>query len=178
MGNSYNISVAPEIAALDAKIDIIDTEIDAIRAVDIPATDASIAALSLLIPVPPPAVNVLASNFIIQINTPEVSHDGGAYAKDKESLILFAGTVRVSFDLKAENTSNFVFGKIYINGAPQGIERTTNLDTYTTYTEDFTVAVNDLIQIYVKNPVGATDSYVKNLLISGDVLPNVIPQDP
>ena len=37
MSNSFNISVAPEIAALDAKIDIIDTEIDAIRSLNLPA---------------------------------------------------------------------------------------------------------------------------------------------
>ena len=42
MSNSFNISVAPEIAALDAKIDIIDTEVDAVRAVDLPALDAKI----------------------------------------------------------------------------------------------------------------------------------------
>ncbi|MBA7522311.1 hypothetical protein ES705_14429 [subsurface metagenome] len=42
MGNSFNISVKPEIAALEAKIDIIDTEVDAIRATDLPAIDVLI----------------------------------------------------------------------------------------------------------------------------------------
>ena len=37
MSNSFNISVAPEIAALDAKIDILDTEVDAIRSLNLPA---------------------------------------------------------------------------------------------------------------------------------------------
>ena len=36
MSNSFNISVAPEIAALEAKVDIIDTEVDTIRSTDIP----------------------------------------------------------------------------------------------------------------------------------------------
>lgn len=36
MSNTFNISVKPEIAALEAKVDIIDTEVDAIRATDLP----------------------------------------------------------------------------------------------------------------------------------------------
>lgn len=42
MSNSFNISVAPEIAALESKVDTIDTEVDAIRAVDLPAIDTLI----------------------------------------------------------------------------------------------------------------------------------------
>lgn len=42
MSNSFNISFAPELAALDAKIDIIDTEVDAVRAVDVPAIQTNI----------------------------------------------------------------------------------------------------------------------------------------
>ena len=42
MSNSFNISVAAEIAALDAKIDIIDTEVDSIRSADIPGVDTKI----------------------------------------------------------------------------------------------------------------------------------------
>lgn len=42
LANALYISQAPLIAALDAKIDIIDTEVDAIRAVDVPTLDALI----------------------------------------------------------------------------------------------------------------------------------------
>lgn len=42
MSNYFYISLAPEIAALDTKIDTIDTEVDAIRAVDLPAIDTLI----------------------------------------------------------------------------------------------------------------------------------------
>lgn len=42
MSNTFNISVAPEIAALEAKVDIVDTEVDAIRATDIPGIDAKV----------------------------------------------------------------------------------------------------------------------------------------
>ncbi len=36
MANTFNISVKPEIAALEAKVDIVDAIVDAIRAVDVP----------------------------------------------------------------------------------------------------------------------------------------------
>jgi len=49
MSNNFNISVAPEIAALEAKVDIIDTEVDTIRSTDIPATDALITAVDTVV---------------------------------------------------------------------------------------------------------------------------------
>jgi hypothetical protein len=42
MGNSFNISVAPEIAAVSALITTVDTVVDAIRATDFPVTDGLI----------------------------------------------------------------------------------------------------------------------------------------
>lgn len=37
MSNSFNISAVPELAAIETKIDTVDTEVDAIRAVDVPS---------------------------------------------------------------------------------------------------------------------------------------------
>lgn len=45
MGNSFNISVAPEIAALEDKVDIIDTVVDTIRSTDVVNIEADIAAI-------------------------------------------------------------------------------------------------------------------------------------
>jgi len=45
MSNSFNISVAPEIAALDTKVDTVDTVVDSIRATDVPALDVKITTL-------------------------------------------------------------------------------------------------------------------------------------
>lgn len=42
MSNSFNISSAVEIAALDAKVVLVDAVVDAIRATDIPALDAKL----------------------------------------------------------------------------------------------------------------------------------------
>lgn len=42
MSNTFNISVAPELAALDTKIDTIDTVVDTIRATDVPDIQTNI----------------------------------------------------------------------------------------------------------------------------------------
>ena len=42
MANSFNISVLPQIAALETKVDTIDTVVDAIRATDVPALDTKL----------------------------------------------------------------------------------------------------------------------------------------
>ena len=42
MSNSFNISVAPEIAALSALVTIVDTVVDSIRSADVPAIQANI----------------------------------------------------------------------------------------------------------------------------------------
>ena len=60
MSNSFNISVKPEIAALEAKIDIVDTEVDTIRATDLPTiktgVDANTSKLNSIINVQLPGV--------------------------------------------------------------------------------------------------------------------------
>lgn len=49
MSNSFNISVIPEIAAVDAKIDIIDTIVDDIRDVDLPAHDTKLTTVDTVV---------------------------------------------------------------------------------------------------------------------------------
>ena len=60
MSNSFNISVKPEIAALEAKVDIVDTEVDTIRATDLPTiktgVDANTSKLNSIINVQLPGV--------------------------------------------------------------------------------------------------------------------------
>lgn len=49
MSNSFNISVSPEIAALEAKVDIIDTIVDDIRDVDLPAHDTKLTTVDTVV---------------------------------------------------------------------------------------------------------------------------------
>ena len=63
MSNSFNISVHPEIAALDAKIDIVDTVVDAIRATDVPALDAKIDTIDTVVDAIKVKTDLLPQNF-------------------------------------------------------------------------------------------------------------------
>ena len=67
------------------------------------------------------------------------------YEVVKELGIAAAGTVRVYFDLWGEG-----FGVIYKNGSQVGTERTSS-STLTGYSEDFSVAVGDVIQVALKS---------------------------
>jgi hypothetical protein len=62
-----------------------------------------------------------------------------------------AGRIRVSFGLRSSSSpTKTAYGRIYINGSAVGTERSTTSGTYVTYTEDFTIATNDLVQLYAK----------------------------
>jgi hypothetical protein len=56
--------------------------------------------------------------------------------------------------------SNYILGKVYINGSPVGTERDPGATTLTwiTYTQDFTVNANDLVQLYMMNNAGQSGS--------------------
>ena len=86
------------------------------------------------------------------------------YEKVKEVAIGRAGIVTVSFALKKSATT--IYGRVYINGAAVGTERAETTSSYVVYTEDFTVAIGDLIQLYVKAGAAvATYGYYKDFKI-------------
>jgi hypothetical protein len=61
-----------------------------------------------------------------------------------------SGIVRVTFGMTS-NGKELVYGRIYVNGIPRGIERTTQVDYPMSYfTEDIQVNSGDSIQIYCK----------------------------
>jgi hypothetical protein len=75
------------------------------------------------------------------------------YTKEKETKLdeAFIGDIRIKFDMRCGAAAETVFAKIYRNGVAIGTQCSTNLITYTTYSEDFSSinwAVGDLIQIY------------------------------
>jgi hypothetical protein len=84
-----------------------------------------------------------------------------AYEKMKElTPLMRAGTVTVSFDLFCGDPSGR--GRAYINDIAVGTEQAPG-GTYTTYTENFTVAVGDVIQVWTKGTSFSTK--VKNLIV-------------
>ena len=77
-----------------------------------------------------------------------------SYTKYKE--IKFndvGGVIRTKIRFRRD-TSGTAYGKVYINGSPVGVERTEVAGNFTTYTEDFTVATGDLIQLYLHAEAG------------------------
>lgn len=78
------------------------------------------------------------------------STNSTTYTKVKEfSPLLRSGTISVYFSM-TRSGSGPAYGKVYINGSAVGTERT---DTYSG-SEDFTVAVGDIVQIYGRNNTG------------------------
>ncbi len=80
--------------------------------------------------------------------------DTGTYKKVKEIKVNRVGTYTVSFQLADLSASAVVYGRVYKNGAAIGTERSTGSSSYQTYTEDFTFAIGDLVQIYYKRQTG------------------------
>ncbi|MCX6785908.1 MAG: hypothetical protein NTZ18_03610 [Candidatus Komeilibacteria bacterium] len=87
-------------------------------------------------------------------NTVRQTSNVSNYTKRKEIQIYWEGTVRVKFDMSSDS-SNSVWGRVYKNSSAIGTERTLSVaDGYHTYSQDFTVAKNDLIQLYDKTGSG------------------------
>ena len=85
-------------------------------------------------------------------------------AKKKEIRVNYSGSIRVSFMLRANNQYNPVFGRVYINGIPIGIQRSSS-NTYSTFTEDFNVESGDLVQVYCRASDSSYLGYVKEFIV-------------
>lgn len=72
------------------------------------------------------------------------------YARYKEIRTGVAGTLRVKFYLYASYAGHTIYGQVYKNGVPYGVERSvTWLEGYES-SEDLVFAAGDLIQLYLK----------------------------
>ncbi len=114
------------------------------------------------------ALVLVAGNIIIANSIAEVGHTTyKSYVKVKQITLgaNISGVVRVSFDIQSTTTSYIAYGRVYINDIAIGTERNTNnLNTYMTFTQDFTVKAGDKIQIYSKAGGGYRVN-VKNLIL-------------
>jgi len=111
----------------------------------------------------PPAYAV--GDVLLHSDDPEENSGGSAsYIKMREIYVPHGGTLRIKFDLSivSAGVSREAYGLIYRNGSPVGTERMTELDTYTTYSEDIAGwSVGDLLQLYQKE-VGVSNSLSRN----------------
>ncbi len=85
------------------------------------------------------------------------------YELAKEIRMARAGVVNVKFSLK--KGINNISGRIYVNGGAIGTERTETTGSYVEYSEDITVALGDLVQLYVKNAACCDAKFYKNFRI-------------
>lgn len=89
-------------------------------------------------------------------------YDGSDFVKKLEVKIHKSGSIRIRFSLRGAKSvfdgsyKGPGYAQIYKNGAPVGTLRTVKSDIYTTFTEDFAVAKNDLIQLYLRTTTSYT----------------------
>lgn len=175
MSNSYNISVAPQVAAVQAAVntagaitlDIHDVDIPAvktdtgnIRNIDVSAIQSNIDE------VPEPLGYYMLSDDLIHSNDDVVNEPGAAYVKKKEIVCYFNDTIRIKFDLATTAGGNNVGGRIYKNDVAFGTEQSTLSTDYVTFSEDLAFVAGDLIQLYIKQ-MGACECNARNLRIYG-----------
>ena len=169
MSNSFNIDVKPEISAVSAKVDIVDTVVDLIRSTDVPVITGKVDTVdtvvdSLLLDlkfiVSPSNTEILASNTQRSVNS-------GTPTKKKEILIAVSGLYRITFDLRSENASYTVKGCIYKNGVAFGTEQSTTSITYVNKSEDLSFLSGDLLQLFIWDVSSAIYTFTQNLKIKG-----------
>lgn len=117
-----------------------------------------------------PLVGTYASANVRNSNDTERTTDQATYTKIKE--IELGGDlqgVRVTWDLKRGAGGN-AYSKVYKNGSPVGVEKSTANAAYVGESDDLTGFVNgDLLQIYAYNSLGGANlTYVRNMRLAYD----------
>lgn len=105
----------------------------------------------------------IPSNELKKSSNAEQSTNETTYIKIKEitcanytvpMAIKDGGKLRIKFDLATNSAGQSAYGRIYKNGVAVGTERTSTIETYTTYSEDIEFKANDKIQLYIKATSG------------------------
>lgn len=117
-----------------------------------------------------------SGTFIETYSMPIVTSTSSATPQKLKELspMIRSGVVSVSFDY-ASNNNAATNARIYLNGVATGTNRSDNLGTFSTYTEDITVAVGDLLQLYGNGDGSSTSAVVCNLIVKVTV--PTLPQD-
>ncbi len=169
MSNSFNISVAPEIAALEIKVDTIDTEVDAIRAVDIPATDTLITAVDTVVDslLASPRPGYVPSNDIIISSTPNDTTNNTAFETVKSFLFSTSSVFRITYDIKTGNAGATVTANIFKNTIAFGTERSVFGVIPSTFTEDLRFETGDFLELMIKTDNGTYWAGCEEMKITG-----------
>ncbi len=113
---------------------------------------------------------LVAGNNPIYIDTLEM-----AFARNNNTIThrkvkvteLSEGSIRISFDFKNTSIGN-TSARIYINDSAAGVQRyTTTSNIYQTFTEEFNISKNDVIELRVTGAAsGINRAHTKNFIIS------------
>ena len=90
----------------------------------------------------------IADDTLVFSNDTERIKSSVSYTKIKEITIYRAGDIRIYWEAKCAATATSSKTRVRINGVAQGAEHINNTDVYEAFTEDVTVAIGDLLQIY------------------------------
>ena len=99
---------------------------------------------------------ILASDELQVFADTQVTTASSEYVLVKEIILYVSGKIRVSFELaNGSSPTGFAKACVYKNGIKVGIERSQSTGTFNTYSEDFTVSISDIIQIYAMTASGS-----------------------
>ena len=103
-------------------------------------------------------LNKLVGDVLYQSSDTQRDELGAVYIKHKGITIRQPGNYRVKFTLWTNTTPSYpAYGRIYVNGAPVGIERIESAGVQTVFSEDInSLLVGDEIEVYTKATAGAT----------------------
>jgi len=111
---------------------------------------------------------VASSNLKLSADTEQTTTGSmDVYQKKKEILVLFPGIITVKFSIK-RGTSVDSYGKIYVNSVAIGTERENNTTSYVEYSENITVKIGDLVQLYIKSNFISETALCQNFRIYYD----------
>ena len=89
------------------------------------------------------------------LNASEKSTNSTTYVRLKQTRLQGGGDIRVKFDLRTDTAGSDSLGQIYKNGTAIGTERSTEITTYTTFSEDIANwLIGDYVELYVRGNTG------------------------
>jgi len=108
------------------------------------------------------AISLIPGEILIFSNDDRIVADSETFIITKETQrLVSSGTFRIKFDLANSASTLTSYAQLYINNVPVGTSRTVTGRIYVTFSEDFYLKENDLIQVYAHS-TSYGKAYVKS----------------
>lgn len=109
----------------------------------------------------------VGNNLLFKQTSDGAGGKGTEYEKVWELKLTNSGALRVTFTLRKETYAETpAYARIYVNGTPKGVERSTESSTPVSFTEDITgIQAGDLLQIYAKSEHNVRTAYVNTVIL-------------